>query len=98
MVTRGSKFVYQSAALSLESFPLELARQTFAFATTDPTTPSGTTTWRMVTMAQTQLVFGSIFEDGPAFCMGASKAFKMDSEPVIRVIGTIMPGARWSRT
>ena len=93
MVTRGSKFVYQSAALSLESFPLELARQTFAFGTTDPTTPSGTTTWRMATMAQTQLVFGSIFEDGPAFCMGASKAFKTASEPVIRVIGTIMPGA-----
>lgn len=90
---RGSKFVYQSAAYSMESFPLELARQTFAMASVDSATPPGTTTWRMETMWQTALVFASIFTDGPSSCSGASKAFKSNSEPVIRVIATIMPGA-----
>ena len=85
--------MYQTVALSIEGFPHELAMQTFALATMDFTTPPGTTTWRVETMGQVQSVFGSIFEDGPDFCSGASKAFKTASEPVIRVIGTIMPGA-----
>lgn len=93
IVTRGGKFVYQTVALSIEGFPYELAMQTFALATMDFTTPPGTTTWRVETMGQVQSVFGSIFEDGPDYCSGASKAFKTASEPVIRVIGTIMPGA-----
>ena len=93
IVTRGGNFVYQTVALSIEGFPLELAMQTFALATMDFTTPRGTTTWRVETMGQVQCVFGSIFEDGPDYCSGASKAFKTASEPVIRVIGTIMSGA-----
>ena len=47
IVTRGGKFVYQTVALSIEGFPLELAMQTFALATMDFTTPPGTTTWRV---------------------------------------------------
>ena len=43
IVTRGGKFVYQSAAFSIQGFPLELARQTLALAATDLDTPEGTT-------------------------------------------------------
>ena len=93
MKSRGGTFVYQSAAFSADNFPLELARQVFALATTDSTTPSGTSTWRLDSSAQTAEVFGSIFEDAPACCSGCSKAFKSQSEPVIRVLATIMPGA-----
>ena len=90
---RAAQEVYQTAAFSLQSFPVELARRTFALASLDPSTPDGTTTWTVKTMAQTAQVFGCIFEDGGPWCTGASKAFKSASEPVVRVIATIMPGA-----
>ena len=90
---RAAQEVYQTAAFSLQSFPVELARRTFALASLDPSTPDSTTTWTVKTMAQTAQVFGCIFEDGGPWCTGASKAFKSASEPVVRVIATIMPGA-----
>jgi hypothetical protein len=90
---RAASEVYQSAAFSLQNFPLELARQVFAFASQDSGTPEGTTTWTMETMDQILQVFGSIFEAGGPFCTGASKAFKTPSAPVIRVIAVVMPGA-----
>ena len=90
---RSSTAVYQSAVTFLPNFPLELARATFAFASPDSETRPGTTTWFVSTMDQTSQVFGSIFEDGAQWCSGASKAFKSASEPVVRVIATIVPGA-----
>ena len=90
---RSASMVYQSVAISLPNFPLELARQTFAFASQDLETPTGTTTWRVDTMAQTTQVFGCIFQDAGTTCSGASKALKTPSEPVIRVVATIMAGA-----
>lgn len=91
--TRGGHLVYQSAAFSLPNFPLELARWTFALASQDSQTPAGTTTWTVVNMHQTARVFGSIWQDAAPCCSGASKAFKTASEPVCRVIATIMSGA-----
>ena len=44
MKNRGGTFIYQSAAFSADNFPIELARQVFALATTDCSTPSGTST------------------------------------------------------
>ena len=96
MKNRMGKVVYQAAAFSMESFPLELARQTFAMATVKQSTPQGTTTWTVDSMAQTQLVFGSIFEDYHDYCSGASKALQTASQPVIRVLATIIPGAEIS--
>ena len=93
---RAAHMVYQSAAFFLPNFPVELARRTFALASLNPSTPDGTTTWTVKTMAQTAQVFGCVFEDGGPWCSGASKAFKSTSEPAIRVIATIMPGAVFS--
>ena len=90
---RSGSMVYQSAAISLANFPLELARQIFAFATQDSSTPAGTTTWTITTMDQTLQVFSSIFLDAGPSCSGASKVLKTASEPVVRVIATVMPGA-----
>ena len=93
MKNRSGRVVYQSAAFSMDGFPLELARQVFAMATMSQTTPPGTTTWTVQTMAQVQLVFGSIFEDNHAFCAGASKAIQTKSQPVVRLLATILKGA-----
>ena len=93
MRPRSGSMVYQCAAISLPNFPLELARQTFAFATQDLSTPAGTTTWTIPTMDKTMQVFGSIFLDAGPSCSGASKVLKTASEPVVRVIATIMSGA-----
>ena len=93
MRPRSGSMVYQCAAISLPNFPLELARQTFAFATQDLSTPAGTTTWTIPTMDHTMQVFGSIFLDAGPSCSGASKVLKTASEPVVRVLATIMPGA-----
>ena len=93
MRPRSGSMVYQCAAISLPNFPLELARQTFAFATQDLSTPAGTTTWTIPTMDKTMQVFGSIFLDSGPSCSGASKVLKTASEPVVRVIATVMPGA-----
>ena len=93
MRPRSGIMVYQSAAISVPNFPLELARQTFAFATQDLLTSARTTTWTIPTMDQTAQVFGSIFQDAGPSCSGASKVLKTASEPVVRVIATIMPGA-----
>ena len=93
MRPRSGIMVYQSAAISVPNFPLELARQTFAFATQDLLTSARTTTWTIPTMDQTVQVFGSIFQDAGPSCSGASKVLKTASEPVVRVIATIMPGA-----
>ena len=93
---RSGKVVYQSAAFSMENFPLELARQAFAMASVSPSTSPTTTTWTVTTQAQVQLVFGSIFEDHHAFCAGASKAIQTKSQPVIRLLATILKGAEIS--
>ena len=93
---RSGKVVYQSAAFSMENFPLELARQAFAMASVSPSTSPATTTWTVATQAQVQLVFGSIFEDHHAFCAGASKAIQTKSQPVIRLLATILKGAEIS--
>ena len=85
--------MYQSVAISLPNVPLEFARQTFFFATQEPDIVLGTTTWNVPMMDQTSAVFGFIFQDASPSCTGASKAFKTPSEPVVRVIATIMPGA-----
>ena len=42
MKNRSGLVVYQSAAFSMESFPLELARQAFAMATVSQSTQPGT--------------------------------------------------------
>ena len=88
--------VYQTAGFSMENFPLELAYQTFAMATAQPSTSQGTTTWRIETMDQTNLVFGSIFEEFHDKCVGASKPLQSPCEPVVRVLATIMSGAEIS--
>ena len=90
---RSGTLVYQSVAISLANIPLEFARQTFFFATQEPETVLGTTTWTVPAMDNTSAVFGFIFQDASPSCTGASKAFKTPSEPVVRVIATIMPGA-----
>ena len=96
MKNRSGLVVYQSAAFSMESFPLELARQAFAMATVSQSTQPGTTTWSVETMAQVQLVFGSIFEDNHDSCAGASKAIQTKSQPVVRLLATIIKGAEIS--
>ena len=68
-------------------------RRTFALASLASETPASTTMWTVATMYQTAQVFGSIFQDAANSCSGASKAFKTASEPVCRVIATIMSGA-----
>ena len=92
---RVGKMVYQTVAFSMENFPLELARQVFAMATQQSST-SVTTTWRVDTIHQTDLVFNSIFEGYADKCIGASKALQTPSEPVIRVLATIITGAEIS--
>ena len=93
---RSGTSVYQSVAISLPNVPLEFARQTFFFATQEPDIVLGTTTWNVPMMDQTSAVFGFIFQDASPSCTGASKAFKTPSEPVVRVIATILPGAIFS--
>lgn len=88
--------VYQTVGFSMENFPLELAYQTFAMASMQSSTSQGTTTWRMETMDQTNLVFGSIFEEFHEKCVGASKPLQSPSEPVVRVLATIISGAEIS--
>ena len=93
---RSGKVVYQSAAFSIDGFPLEHARQVFAMATVSQTTPPGTTTWTVETMPQVQLVFGSIFGEFHDCCAGASKALQTKSQPVVRLLATILKGAEIS--
>lgn len=88
--------VYQTVGFSMENFPLELAYQTFAMASMQSSTSQGTTTWRIETMDQTNLVFGSIFEEFHEKCVGASKPLQSPSEPVVRVLATIISGAEIS--
>ena len=88
--------VYQTVGLSTENFPLELAYQTFAMASRQPSTSRGTTTWLCETMDQTNEVFGSLFEEFHNKCVGASKPLQSPSEPVCRVVATILPGAEIS--
>ena len=56
-------------------------------------TKPGTTTWTIPGMDETNQVFGYIFGAATPSCSGASKAIRSPSEFVVRVIGTIMPGA-----
>ena len=93
---RVGKVVYQSTAFSIDNFPLELARHVFAMASVSQTTPPGTTTWTVETQAQVQLVFGSIFEGFHDYCAGASKAIQTNSQPVARLLATILKGAEIS--
>ena len=88
--------VYQTVCLSTENFPLELAHQTFAMASMQPSTSQGTTTWLCETMDQTNQVFGSIFEEFHDKCVGASKPLQSPSEPVVRVVATIIEGVEIS--
>ena len=90
---RSGKAVYQSVAITLPNVPLGFCHQAFAFATQEPETKPGTTKWTIPGMDQTLQVFGYIFGVATPSCSGASKALKSPSEFVVRVIGTIMPGA-----
>ena len=71
--------------------------QTFAMASMQSSTSQGTTTWRIETMDQTNLVFGSIFEEFHEKCVGASKPLQSPSEPVVRVLWRRSFRARRSR-
>ena len=93
---RSGLAIYQTACWSEANFPLDLARQLFAMASVQSSTSPGTTTWCCVNMQQVDAVFGSIFEDHHRMCFGATKALQAPSEPVIRVLATIMPGAEIS--
>ena len=93
---RSGLAIYQTACWSEANFPLDLARQLFAMASVQPSTSPGTTTWCCVNMQQVDAVFGSIFEDHHRMCFGATKALQAPSEPVIRVLATIMPGVEIS--
>ena len=81
----------QTACWSEANFPLDLARQLFAMASVQPSTSRGTTTWLCENMQQVDAVFGSLFEDHHHMCYGATKALQAPSEPVIRVLATMMP-------
>ena len=90
---RSGTAVYQSVDISLHNIPLQFCHQTFMFATQEPETKPGTTTWTIPGMDETNHVFGYIFGAATPSCSGASKAIRSPSESVVRVIGTIMPGA-----
>jgi len=90
---RSGSMVYQSVAITLPNVPLQFCHQTFMFATQEPETKKGTTTWTIPGIDETLQVFGYIFGAATPSCSGASKALKSPSEFVVRVIGTIMPGA-----
>jgi len=92
---RSGTSIYQTVTWSAENFPLDLAHQAFAMASRRPSTSPRTTTWCCENMPQVDAVFGSLFEEHH-MCFGASKALQAPSEPVIRVLATIVPGVEIS--
>lgn len=88
MIQRLGANVYQMGAYSLPSFPKELAEKLFpeeCVIFQDSTT----TTWKLATPSQVNCL-GSLLNRSGYVCAGSTKAFRAQSQPVIRVVARLL--------
>ncbi|KAL1530231.1 hypothetical protein AB1Y20_001146 [Prymnesium parvum] len=95
MCAREGMNVYQTMDFTLPNFPLSAARRILSAATQ---MEKGTATWKWMTFPAVAAMFGPLFQECDFICAGSTRALRTDSEPVIRVLATLLPGVQISHT
>ena len=90
MCQRRGEFIYQSAAFSLDNFPLSAAEHIFPDHLVTLTTTS-VKTWKSSTFTELMQMTGTLLSTSEFACVGAARALKTESERVIRLIAQMLP-------
>jgi len=96
MCAREGLNVYQTMDFTLPNFPLSAARK--IFSPTMMQMEKGTAVWRWMTFPAVATMFGPLFQECDFVCAGPTRALRTESEPVIRVLATLLPGVQISHT
>ena len=90
--TREGEFIYQSAAIRMPDIPRQTVEQIFQWA---PTSSSpAEIAWACASASDASLRSADLLPLSNLQTAGATRAIQRDSEPVIRVLATMMGGVQ----
>ncbi|KAL1520219.1 hypothetical protein AB1Y20_023689 [Prymnesium parvum] len=95
LTSRNSRAVYQTAEYSLQNFPRKAAEQIFA-PYSEEAVAKNSVKWTCRTFPSLRATLAPVLMQSDYDCAGLSRALRPPSESVIRVLGTILPGAEFS--
>ena len=92
MRNRRASYISQSVAFKMENFPMSAAEAILPPSRMISGTPSGTTTWRLKSLASLVSFMRKMGSGVGGKVAGVSRALKTKTESVSRVVSTILPG------